>query len=186
MREAQTTEALNSEAPMTRRHLIPRPLTDTAFAPFGRVLQVPADGLGGHPINEGTSQRFELVADALLTADACRPVISISRAVARALPMDLVELERHRLGSQSFVPLGAPRRFVLVVAPAAVAAAELADHLQAFVTDGTQGAMLAPGTWHHGLLALDAGDYLVLERRGDTVDCDLVALVPPVRLVVAR
>ena len=176
------TDALMTEAPVPEPLLIPEALTAAAFAPSGRVLQVPADGLGGHPINDGTSQRFELVADALLTADAGRPVISISRAVARALPMDLVEMERHRLGSQSFVPLGAPRRFVLVVAPAAAPAAELADHLQAFVTDGTQGVMLAPGTWHHGLLALDAGDYLVLERRGDAVDCDLAPLAPPVRL----
>lgn len=162
--------------------LIPQALTDTAFAPYGRVLQVPADGHGGQAINEGTSQRFELVADALLTADAGRPVISISRALARLLPMDLLAMERHRLGSQSFVPLGAARRFVLVVAAAGVPADALADHLQAFVTDGLQGVILAPGTWHHGLLALDAGDYLVLERRGDAVDCDLADLAPPVRL----
>ena len=58
---------------MTDRTLIPQALTDTAFAPFGRVLQVPADGQGGHAINQRTSQRFELVADALLTAEAGRP-----------------------------------------------------------------------------------------------------------------
>lgn len=175
-----------TDALTTVPRLMAQPLTDTAFAPFGRVLQVPADGLGGHPINEGTSQRFELVADALLTAEAGRPVISISRAVARTLPMDLVAMERHRLGSQSFVPLGAARRFVLVVAAAEAPAEALAEHLQAFVSDGRQGVMLAPGTWHHGLLALDAGDYLVLERRADAVDCDLAALAPPVRLALAR
>lgn len=167
---------------MNLRHLIPQALTETAFAPYGRVLQVPAGGHGGQAINEGTSQRFELVADALLTADAGRPVISISRALARALPMDLLVMERHRLGSQSFVPLGAARRFVVVVAAAGVPVESLAEQLQAFVTDGRQGVMLAPGTWHHGLLALDAGDYLVLERRGDAVDCDLADLAPPVRL----
>jgi ureidoglycolate lyase len=169
-------------ADMSLRTLIPQALTDTAFAAYGRVLQVPADGHGGHPINEGSAQRFELVADALLSAEAGRPVISISRADARKLPMDLLEMERHRLGSQSFVPLGAARRFVLVVAAAEVPAESLAAHLQAFVTDGQQGVMLAPGTWHHGLLALDAGDYLVLERRGTAVDCDLVRLAPPLRL----
>jgi ureidoglycolate lyase len=168
--------------PAPTQPLIPQALTDAAFAPYGRVLQVPADGRGGQAINDGTSQRFELVADALLTADGGRPVISISRALARQLPMELVGMERHRLGSQSFVPLGAARRFVLVVARADVPAEALAEHLQAFVTDGSQGVMLAPGTWHHGLLALDAGDYLVLERRGDAVDCDLADLAPPVRL----
>lgn len=170
---------------MNLRHLIPQALTETAFAPYGRVLQVPVDGRGGQAINDGTSQRFELVADARLTADAGRPVISISRALARVLPMDLRVIERHRLGSQSFVPLGAARRFVVVVAAAGVPAEALAGQLQAFVTDGRQGVMLAPGTWHHGLLALDAGDYLVLERRGDALDCDLADLVPAVRLAWA-
>ena len=91
---------------MADRTLIPQALTDTDFAPFGRVLQVPTDGRGGHAINEGRSQRFDLVADALLTAGAGRPVISISRALARSLPMALVEMARHRWGSQRFVPLG--------------------------------------------------------------------------------
>ncbi|MBC7729764.1 MAG: ureidoglycolate lyase [Microbacteriaceae bacterium] len=164
---------------------MPQALTDTVFAPFGRVLQVPADGQGGHAINQGTSQRFELVADALLTAEAGRPVVSISRALARVLPLTLVAMERHPLGSQSFVPLGAARRFALVVAAGRVPAEALGDHLQAFVSNGTQGVLLAPGTWHHGLLALDAGDYLVLERRGDAVDCDLADLASPVRLAWA-
>ena len=189
---------------MNPRHLIPQALTEASFAPYGRVLQVPADGHGGQSINDGTSQRFELVANALLTDDAGRPVISISRALARVLPMDLLGMERRRLGSQSFVPLGAARRFVVVVAAAGVPAEAQAGQLQACVADGSQanvalplcltpagggrpwgrsqGVMLAPGTWHHGLLALDAGDYLVLERRGDAVDCDLADLALPVRL----
>ena len=98
------------------------------------MLQVPADGHGGHAINERTAQRFELVADALLTADAGRPVIRISRARARALPVDLRVMERQRLGSQNFVPLGTARRFVVVVAAAEVPAEALAGHLRAFVT----------------------------------------------------
>jgi ureidoglycolate lyase len=157
------------------------PLTAAAFAPYGRVLQVPADGDGGHPINAGTSQRHELLGDALLSADGGRPVISISRAVARVLPMALVEMERHPLGSQSFIPLGAARRLVLVVARPGPAPQQLAD-LAAFVSDGAQGVWLAPGTWHHPLLALDAGDFLVVERRAAAVDCDVVPLQPPVWL----
>ena len=168
---------------MTARTLTPQALTEAAFARFGRVLQVPADGRGGQAINAGTSQRFELVADAQLTADAGRPVISISRTQARRWPMDLHEMERHRLGSQSFVPLGAPIRLVLVVAAAGVAPADLADSLSAFVTDGAQGAWLAPGTWHHPLLALQAGDVLVIERRAELEDCEVCTLASPVRLM---
>lgn len=163
--------------------LQPQPLTAAAFAPYGRVLQAPAGALAeAETINAGTAQRLELVPDARLGAGADRPVIALMRAQARTLPMALTELERHRLGSQSFVPLGALRRFVLVVArpgPAPTDAAQLA----AFVTDGTQGVWLAPGTWHHALLALDAGDFLVVERRGELPDCETVALAPPVQLL---
>ena len=166
---------------MTATLLHPRALTEAAFAPYGRVLQVPADGAGGHPINAGTTIRHELLADARLTADAGRPVISISRAQARVLPMKLTGMERHALGSQSFIPMGAVRRLVVVVAPPGPAPQGLAD-LEAFVSDGTQGVWLAPGTWHHALLALDAGDFLVIERRASVVDCDEVPLQPPVWL----
>ena len=158
-----------------------QPLTAAAFAPYGRVLQVPVDGAGGQAINAGTTQRHELLADAALTAEAGRPVISISRAQARVLPMALVEMERHALGSQSFVPMGAARRLVMVVARPGPVPRGLAD-LAAFVSDGSQGVWLAPGTWHHPLLALEAGDFLVIERRSAVLDCDVVALQPPVWL----
>lgn len=162
--------------------LQPQPLTAAAFASYGRVLQAPAGALAeAETINAGTAQRLELVPDARLGAGADRPVIALMRAQARTLPMPLTELERHRLGSQSFVPLGAPRRFVVVVARPGPAPTE-ASHLVAFVSDGTQGVWLAPGTWHHALLALDAGDFLVVERRGELPDCDVVALVEPVLL----
>ena len=95
--------------------------------------------------------------------------------------MALQEMERHSLGSQSFIPLGAARRLVLVVARPGAAPRGLAD-LAAFVSDGAQGVWLAPGTWHHPLLALDAGDFLVVERRAAAVDCDVVPLQPPVWL----
>lgn len=169
---------------MPTTHLLqPLPLTSDNFAPYGRVLQVPADAAGGQAINSGTSRRHVLLDDALLTADGGRPVISLSRARARQLPMDLVEMERHVHGSQAFVPLGAALRMVLVVARPGPAPRGLAD-LAAFISDGSQGVWLAPGTWHHPLLALDAGDFLVLERRSSVDDCDVATLAPPVRLVL--
>lgn len=163
--------------------LQPLPLTADNFAPYGRVLAVPAGAAGGQAINSGTSSRHVLLDDALLTADGGRPVISLARAQARQLPMDLLEMERHVHGSQAFVPLGAARRMVLVVARPGPAPCGLAA-LAAFISDGSQGVWLAPGTWHHPLLALDAGDFLVLERRSGAVDCDVVALAPPIRLAM--
>ena len=38
--------------------------------------------------------------------------------------------------------------------------------LRAFVTNGRQGVNYWPGTWHHPLIALKAGDFLVIDRQG--------------------
>lgn len=159
------------------RQLIPQPLTSAAFAPYGTVLQAP--GGTGRPINGGTSQRFDLVDDLQLQLQGGRPTLAIFSAAARRFPHGVDEMERHALGSQSFVPLGA-RRFVIVVA-AADAVPEAPD-LAAFVTDGEQGVTLAPGTWHHALLAIDAGDFVVIERTAPQVDCDVHRLARPARV----
>ncbi|MBN8746808.1 Ureidoglycolate lyase [Xylophilus ampelinus] len=163
------------------RVLVAQPLTPEGFAPYGTVLAVPEGGTG-RPINGGTSQRFDLVDDMALAAAGGRPALAIFRAQARAFPHTVGEMERHALGSQTFVPLGT-RRFVLVVARAGAAPA--AEDLAAFVTDGTQGALLAPGTWHHALLAIDAGDFAVLERVAAEVDCDLCHLAAPAQVQLA-
>lgn len=157
-----------------------QPLTAAAFAPFGTVIAVPA-GTAGRPINGGTSQRFDLLADMALSAEGGRPMLALFRAQARRFPHAVNELERHALGSQTFVPLG-QRRFVLVVAPAA-AEPDLGA-LAAFMTDGAQGVVLAPGTWHHALLAVDAGDFVVVERAAQAVDCDVVRWEASVSVVI--
>jgi ureidoglycolate lyase len=155
-------------------------LTPATFAPFGTVVQAPPEG--GRPINGGSSQRFDLLDDMALSAQGGRPMLALFRAQARQFPHAVNELECHRLGSQSFVPLGR-RRFVLVVAPAAPQP-DLAA-IAAFVTDGEQGVVLAPGTWHHALLAVDAGDFVVVERAADVVDCDVVRWDTPVSVQLA-
>lgn len=162
-------------------HTLPvQPLTAAAFAPFGTVIAVPA-GAAGRPINGGTSLRFDLLADLALSADGGHPMLALFRAQARCFPIEVAEMERHALGSQSFVPLG-ERRFVIVVA--AAGAAPTADDLSAFITDGCQGVSLAPGTWHHALLAVDAGDFVVVERAAQAVDCDVLRLARSMSVVI--
>ena len=165
---------MNDGAPHALLPLAVQPLTAQAFAPYGTVLAAPAGT--GRPINGGNARRFDLVADLQLGAAGGRPMLALFRAQARRFPHEVVEMERHALGSQTFVPLG-ERRFVIVVAPAGEAPA--AGALAAFVTDGLQGVTLAPGTWHHALLAVDAGDFVVVERAGDAVDCDICSLAAP-------
>ncbi|MGA0612765.1 ureidoglycolate lyase [Caldimonas sp. KR1-144] len=158
----------------TPLRLVPAPLTPAAFAAYGTVLQAP--GGAGRSINGGTARRFDLVADLQLHSHGGHATLAIFSAQARRFPHTVDELERHALASQSFVPLGR-RRFVLVVAPPGPAPE--AHQLAAFVTNGEQGVTLAPGTWHHALLAVDAGDFVVVERVAPKADCDEHRLARP-------
>jgi ureidoglycolate lyase len=89
-------------------------------------------------------------------------------------------LERHCLGTQTFVPMGGARYVVLVA---------LGDEqpdvatLAAFAVTGRQAVTLRAGTWHHGLIAPHGGDFAVIERRADAVDCELAMLATAVTLV---
>ena len=97
------------------QQLAPAALTPAAFAAFGTVLQAPPGT--GRLINAGTSERFDLVDDLCLGQQGGRAQMALFRAQARQFPVALEEMERHQLGSQSFIPLGR-RRFVIVVAAA--------------------------------------------------------------------
>ncbi len=84
-------------------------------------------------------------------------------------------MERHRLGSQAFVPL-AECGFLIVVAPPGDAPASVAD-LSAFISDGRQGVNYRAGTWHHPLLVTgQCGDFLVIDRVGAGVDCEEIQI----------
>lgn len=155
------------------RLLLAEPLTAAAFAPFGTVIAW-ADALTAVPINGGTSVRLDLLPRLPLTAAGGAPALAVFRAQPRAFPLPIVELERHRHGAQLFIPLGR-LRFAVVVAAADAALTPAA--LRAFISNGQQGICLAPGTWHHALLAVDGGDFVVIERRAGEADCEVAQLV---------
>lgn len=173
-----TSSPLSDPAPAAHSLLL-RPLTPEAFAPFGQVVAIDGqpDTLPWRAINGGNARRYDLLADLQLTAGGGVPMLALFRAQARPFPLPVTELERHALGSQTFIPLGT-QRFVVVVARAR--AAPQAKEVQAFITNGRQGVTLAPGTWHHALLAVDGGDFAVVERSAPQVDCGLCKVIPSV------
>lgn len=164
---------------MTALDLIARPLSAAAFAPFGSVIEA---GAGGAAVNAGSSLRDEAVPALDLVRDGGRAALAIYQAQARAFPFDALELERHALSDQVFLPLGRALRCVVLVAPAGERPS--AQNCQAFLSDGRQGLRIAAGTWHHGLLSLDVGPWAVLERRAAAVDCDVVRLAQPLQLAL--
>lgn len=143
------------------------PLTREAFAPFGDVVEAGGDG---RLINRGTTENYDELARIDVALERGRPRLCIYRAAPVRLPHPVRRLERHALGSQCFVPL-AGQRFVAVVAPAGDPLD--AGAIRAFLTNGRQGVNYRRGTWHHALLAFgSAGEFLVIDRAGEGVDCE--------------
>jgi ureidoglycolate lyase len=153
-------------------------LTAHDFAPYGEVLEL-AEG-PWHSIHSGTSERCDLPSQLELTRHGGLPALSTSRVHAQPLAGPWKMMERHLWGSQTFVPLQAGRWVVLV--------ARGHTHLDpgtlaAFAVSPQQGITLHAGTWHHPLIALDPGLFLVIERRGAAMDREVVPLDPAVRIV---
>ena len=145
------------------------PLNRADFAPFGEVIEVPAQ-VAGVAMNAGSAERFANLAQIDCADQGGRAVVSWVRAQPNPLPITLRLLERHPLGTQAFIPLGRTP-FLVIVASAPD------DQPHAFYARGDQGISYHRGTWHHPLIALErGGDFLVVDRGGDGHNCDEVAL----------
>ena len=161
------------------RTLALEPLTRAAFAPFGEVIE-PESARKVFAINEGTATRYHDLAQIDCDGESGRPVVSIFRATPRALPFEVAMLERHPLGSQAFVPLGAAPYLVVVgTGPD--------DAPRAFLASQGQGVNLRRGTWHHPLFALErVSDFLVIDRGGEGENCEEIVLAQRYRIDTLR
>ena len=146
------------------------PLAAEAFKPFGDVIEA-SDNAQNFTINQGFAQRFHRLAQIDVTQDGGQPAISIFKARARPLPLQLTLLEKHPFGSQAFMPLSG--HAYLVVVALGGDTPDLST-LKCFSTTSQQGVNYAKGTWHHPLLALQDGDFLVIERTGPVGEVNCV------------
>ena len=166
---------MNTE--QTLGNLACQPLTPHAFSPYGEVLNLFAPAQ--QTINRGTSGRLDLPGGLDLAGDQGQAVLAVFHALAQNPAGPCHMLERHQLGSQTFVPLTGARCRLLVAL-----GHDQPDlrTLRCFEVTGQQGFTLHKGTWHHPLMALDSGAFLVLERQGPTEDCEIHPLPVSVRL----
>ncbi len=159
---------------MTTRLAI-EPLTRTAFAPFGDVIEI--EGAHHYPINQGFAERFHDLARIDTGTQDGETIVSLFRGRPRALPIEIAFVERHPLGSQAFYPLQA-RDWLIVVAGAALP--PTATTLRAFRASGRQGINYARNVWHYPLLVLDAdSDFLIIDRKGPGSNLEEVRLAEP-------
>ena len=147
------------------------PITAEAFAPFGDLLTPRATP--DRMINAGRCERHHALAT--VERHGGEAIISIFRSEAVSLPYDCTLLERHPLGSQAFIPLGADA-WLSVVAPdeGGKPGAPLA-----FIVPAGMGVNLRAGVWHGVLTPLDGpADFLVVDREGEGVNLEEVAIAP--------
>ena len=120
------------------------PLTAEAFAPFGEVLEAPA--------NPGRLYFDDSLGN--LRASAHPSLSIVTRAPIEGLPLEVKVLERHEFSSQSFLPLEIGR-WLIVAAPHAEEGKPDVKRARAFLATAGQGITLRPNTWHHALTVLD-------------------------------
>ncbi|NYS25913.1 ureidoglycolate lyase [Rhodobacteraceae bacterium 2376] len=142
------------------RTLRTEPLTASAFAPFGDVLD--CAGSPDRIINQGLCGRFHDRARLDFGTDG-RAGVSLFLAQPRTLPYPLEMVERHPDGAQSFIPMH-EHPFLVITAPDIQGQPGIP---RAFLTDGTQGINLHRGIWHGVLTPLAApGRFAVVDRIG--------------------
>lgn len=162
------------------RHLTPRPLTASAFARHGEVIEASA-GAEQRVINYGNTVRFHDLAAVDVAADDGRPLVSIFRSKPLPAPVTIQVMERHPLSSQAFYPLSGRPYLVVVAGPGAFDPA----NIEAFIAGAAQGVNYRAGVWHHYCLALGAvSDFLVIDRGGRGDDLDEVRLAADQAVVV--
>ena len=144
--------------------ILTEPLSATAFAPFGDVLD--ASGTPDKLINAGLCGRYHDRARLDFGPDG-RAGISIFNAQPRSLPYELTLLERHPDGSQAFIPM-TQNPFLVIVAPDD---GGIPGPVRAFLTAPGQGINLRRNTWHGVLTPLHApGLFAVIDRIGDSAN----------------
>ena len=145
-------------------------LSREAFADFGDVIE--SQGRDWFPINNGTTRRYHHQGTVQIAGADGAAGISLAQGDAFNLPLTIVMLERHPLGSQSWIPTdGAP--FVIVVAPNGPDDLPDETRIRAFYAAQGQGVNYHLGTWHHPLMTLGrAGGFVVVDRIGTAPNCD--------------
>jgi ureidoglycolate lyase len=158
--------------------ILTEPLSHDTFAPFGDVLDTSGDP--DRLINAGLCGRWHDRAR-LDFGPGGRAGISLFRSETRQFPYALDLLERHPLGSQTFLPMTQDPFLVIVAEDDAGTPARI----RAFLTAPGQGINLLRNTWHGVLTPLaPPGLFAVVDRIGEGPNLQEYRLPAP--LIVTR
>lgn len=144
---------------MTAAEIIAEPLTPGTFFAFGDVLE--AKGGPTMMINDGRCGRFHDICR--LSFEGGNAGISLFRSEASRMPYKLTLMERHPVGSQTFIPITAAPYIVVVANDDGGRPVEP----RAFFSRADQGVNYLKNVWHAPLIALEEGAvFAVIDRIG--------------------
>jgi len=170
---------------MTSIKLTLQPLTAQAFADFGDVIELSKNNKI-IPINYGLTERHHNLANIDVSDYGGKAIVSLFSSQPISLPFQIKVMERHPLGSQTFIPLQDPQQGESYLVIVATAGKFNQHNLHAFCAQANQGVNYHKGTWHHYCLALNtATTFAVIDRRGQGNNCDEISIDDDINICVS-
>ena len=139
----------------------PIKITRSNFSAYGDLIS--ADDISSMDINAGYAKRFDNLANVDTSSEGGKTIVSIFSALKRAFPMKIDMMEKHPLGSQSFIPMK-ETTFLSFVAPPGKSP-EISK-IQSFIIPPKTGINYKPGIWHFPLISTEDTNFLVIDRKG--------------------
>jgi len=139
----------------------PIKITRDNFAKYGDLIS--SNGINPMDINVGYAKRFDNLANIDTSKDEGKTIISIFSALKRTFPMKIDMMEKHPLGSQTFMPMK-ETTFICFVAPEGQFPE--VNKIESFIIPPKSGINYKPGIWHFPLISTEDTDFLVIDRKG--------------------
>ena len=140
----------------------PKKITKENFAKFGDVIST--ENVRSIDINNGYAKRFDNLANIDTSKNNGNAIISIFKAFKRSFPMNIDMMEKHPLGSQTFIPMK-ETIFITFVAPGEEKP-EI-NKIESFIIPKGSGINYKPGIWHFPLISTENMNFLVVDRKGN-------------------
>ena len=139
----------------------PIKITRDNFSEYGDLIS--SNDIDPIDINAGYAKRFDNLANINTSKDDGKTIISIFSALKRVFPMKIDMMEKHPLGSQTFMPMK-ETTFLVFVAP--LGDAPEISKIKSFIIPPKMGINYKPGIWHFPLISTENTDFLVIDRKG--------------------
>ena len=139
----------------------PKKITRKNFKKFGDVISTKK--IKSININNGYAKRFDNLCNINTSIKNGNTIMSIFSAKKRKFPMNVKMMEKHPLGSQSFIPM-TETIFLVFVAP--IGKKPNIKKIKSFIVPKQTGINYKPGIWHFPLISTKNMNFLVIDRKG--------------------